>query len=147
MKEDIFNLGIKAIIRNTKGEILLLQVDHTKLIKEPNDYWDIPGGRVHKGISIEATLRREIKEETGIINLKGFQLFTSALANFRIPVGNDSIGLVLFAYLCDVDEAEEIKLSKEHISYGWFSLQKASELLSYKYPPEFIEKIRGLNVS
>lgn len=147
MKEDIFHLGIKAIIRNAQGEVLLLQVDHTKLINEPNDYWDIPGGRVHKGVSIEATLYREVEEETGIINLKSFLLFTAALANFRIPAGNDSVGLILFAYLCDVDETGEIKLSGEHISYGWFSSQKAAQLLNYKYPPEFIQKIRDLNAS
>ena len=64
MSEDIFHLGIKALIRNKHGEILLLHVDPAAV--GGKEYWDIPGGRVQRGHGVEETLRREIEEETGI---------------------------------------------------------------------------------
>lgn len=44
MNEDLFQLGVKALIFNNKDEILLLKVNIESLcnIKEP--YFDIPGG-------------------------------------------------------------------------------------------------------
>jgi hypothetical protein len=50
MNEDFFHLGIKALIKNADGKILLLKVNTAKLKDfhgEP--YWDIPGGRVQNG--------------------------------------------------------------------------------------------------
>lgn len=61
MAEDIFQLGIKAVIRNNLGQILLLQVNPAKLRNWQGDaYWDLPGGRIQKGATVLETLRREI---------------------------------------------------------------------------------------
>lgn len=49
MSEDIFHLGIKALIRNNDGKILLLQVNPQKLRGKQTDYWDLPGGPGPKG--------------------------------------------------------------------------------------------------
>ncbi len=49
MSEDIFHLGIKALIRNSEDMILLLQVNPKALDGPKRDYWDLPGGRVQKG--------------------------------------------------------------------------------------------------
>ena len=145
MLEDCFHLGIKAIIRNGEGKILLLKVN-PKQLKEFNDkpYWDIPGGRVHKGNTTEETLRREVEEETGITSIKSCTPFSMVLSNIRIPIEDDSVGLILSSYLCDVDNIGEIKISDEHIEFDWFTPQKAKELLSVKYPKGFVEKLSGL---
>ena len=42
MTEDTFHLGIKALIRNPAGEILLLQVNPAKMNGEQKDYWGYP---------------------------------------------------------------------------------------------------------
>ena len=60
MTEQLFQIGIKAIIRNDENQILLL---------ENKDYWDIPGGRMDQGEDIEAALLRELNEEIGLIVL------------------------------------------------------------------------------
>lgn len=143
--EDIYNLGIKAVIRNDEGKILLLQVDHNNLINELSDYWDIPGGRVKKGVTPEQTLIDEVEEETGIKSIKQQEHLASVVANFRIPVGNNSIGLILFVYLCDVENIANIRLSKEHKDYGWFDPKEAASLLGYKYPTSFTQKIAELS--
>lgn len=56
--EDIFHLGIKALLRNEEGRVLLLKVNPKKLRGEQRDYWDLPGGRIQKGDSVLDTLRR-----------------------------------------------------------------------------------------
>ena len=145
MNEDIFHLGIKAIIRNQKGEILLLKVNKETLKGYSGDaYWDIPGGRIHKGSSIEETLKREVEEETGIRNIKSIKPFSMVLSNIRIPTSeNGTVGLILSSYICEIEETIQITLSEEHREDNWFLPEEASKLLEFKYPKEFTEAIKN----
>ena len=68
--EDTFHLGVKALIRNKHGKVLVLHTNMVKLPKGVTDHWDLPGGRLQKGQDLEETLRREIKEEIGIKEIK-----------------------------------------------------------------------------
>lgn len=129
MSEDVFHLGVKAIIRNASGELLLLKVNLAKLkgyIGDP--YWDTPGGRVKKGDSVEQTLVREVAEETGITSLTSYRPFSMVLSPIRIPTGADTVGLILSAYVCDVGDVETIRLSDEHRNLVGLAHQK---LLSF----------------
>ncbi|MBN2015793.1 NUDIX domain-containing protein [Candidatus Dojkabacteria bacterium] len=146
MNEDSFHLGIKALIRNKKGEILLLQTNPKELKGYDGEpYWDIPGGRIHRESTVEKTLKREVAEETGITNIKRLKPLSMVLSNVRIPISeNESVGLILSVYICEVEGDFEIKLSDEHIAYNWFSPKEAADLLKVKYPREFTERIREL---
>jgi 8-oxo-dGTP pyrophosphatase MutT (NUDIX family) len=150
MKEEIFHLGVKALIRNKVGEILILQVNPAKL--KPGGGWsggayfDVPGGRVKKGSQIEETLFAEIEEETGIRSVDSLELISTVLSNLRIPVDGGEVGLILSVYLCRVDEEslKDIRLSDEHIEYKWVEPKEASRLLRDKYPRTFTEKVATL---
>lgn len=142
MNEDLFQLGIKALITNSKGKILLLKVNPKKLKNfTGKPYYDVPGGRIHRGSTVEETLKREVREETDISRIKSCKPFAMTLANIRIPYGTTDVGLILSVYRCTVGNSPKIKLSEEHTEYGWFSPKRASELLRVKYPKEFTEKI------
>lgn len=146
MNEDIFHLGVKAIIRDINGKILLLKVNLRELKGQTGiAYWDLPGGRIQQGSSVENTLKRELKEETGIL-IKSIKPFFMVLSNIRIPVENGDVGLILSAYLCDVGNVSEIKISSEHTEAKWFSPAKATKLLEFKYPKEFTEKLKDLQL-
>lgn len=142
--EDVFHLGIKALIRNQEGKVLLLQVNPAKLNGERRDYWDLPGGRVQKGDTIEDTLRREVLEETGIPEISNISPVNMVLSNIRIPNDSDSFGLILSVYACNVPDGAAITLSDEHIASEWFDPAKAAELLQVKYPTDFCEAIAAL---
>lgn len=146
--EDVFHLGVKALIRNSKGEILLLKINPKKLIYRSDwkgkAYWDIPGGRIKKGSTVVSTLKTEIKEETGITTVKNIKPFAMVLSKIRIPIKatKTSVGLVLSAYTCQVPRNSKIELSDEHVETKWATLKEAARLLSVKYPKEFTDKIR-----
>lgn len=143
--EDRFHLGIKALIRNSSGQILLLKVNKENLKGfQGEPYWDIPGGRIQKDSTVEETLIREVEEEIGVKEVSNIKPFSMVLSKIRIPQGDDSVGLILGAYTCEIPENCEIKLSEEHVEVNWFTPLEASKLLKVKYPIEFTEKIKEL---
>ncbi len=145
MEEDIFQLGIKALITNTEGKMLLFTVNVDALSGYGGEpYHDIPGGRIHRGSTIDETLRREVAEETGITEIQEYAHFASTLANIRIPYGESDTGLVLFGYTCRVGGDPVITLSEEHVAYDWYAPREAAELLSVKYPKKFTDAIAAL---
>lgn len=142
MTEDCFHLGIKGLICNSEGKVLLLRVNQKKLDNTKRSYWDIPGGRIQRGETIETALRREIAEETGISKLANIKSLSMVLSNIRIPQKNGpDVGLVLWVFTCDASSLDDITLSDEHIALHWFDLSEAIEKLRFKYPEEFIEKL------
>lgn len=145
VNEDLFQLGVKALITNSKGKILLLKINKDSLKDFSGEpYWDIPGGRVHRGSSIEETLVREVREETGITKIKNVKPFMMVLSSIRIPLSNTDTGLILSVYVCKAKEPITVTLSNEHKECAWFSPKEASELLKVKYPVDFTNKIVSL---
>jgi len=149
--EDEFHLGIKAIIRNAEGQILLFKVNTARLKSNKHGaYWDLPGGRVQRGSSVEDTLRREIEEETGLTDIIAMRPFAMTLSPLRIPGGTKAagsphdVGLVLSAYVVEVADAGPIRLSDEHTDYAWYAPSDAASMLGVKYPAEFTDRIRSL---
>ncbi len=140
MNEDIFHLGVKAIIRNHYGEMLLLKANpvFVKSAKK-RAFWDLPGGRIRRGDTIEETLKREVEEETGITSFVSFRPLTAFVMPVRIVTGDTDVGLIFSVYLCEVNEIYEIRLSKEHTEARWAAPSEAAHLLGRRYPKEFID--------
>lgn len=145
-KEDRFHLCAKALIQNHEGKLLLLQWRSKKNETTGKDYWDIPGGRIHKNELLESALKREVYEETGLQNITGIRPFLMALSSRRIPVQNGDVGVVFATYLCELLDDTPIRLSSEHTYFDWFEPSKASELLRKNFPHELTEKIANLNL-
>lgn len=62
----LYRLSIKSLIRNEKGEVLVVK-------EAGRDYWDLPGGGMDHGENIKFAIAREMKEE---VNLDGNFDFT-----------------------------------------------------------------------
>lgn len=142
MPEDLFHVGIKALIRNEEGKILLFETNIKGSVLQP--HWDFPGGRIHQNERISETLKREIEEETGLKDFSIGDLLYSGISNFRIPYDQRDIGLVLFVYDCKINDKDKITLSNEHFSFDWFAPKEAAELLKIKYSFELTQIIAKL---
>lgn len=143
-KAKLFFVGIKGLVENKAGNVLLLKADVTKHRGNIEPYWDIPGGRIDEGETSDAavTLRREILEETGVAKVENIEFLTAVISNHQIPLeGDKKAGLVLMVYKVTIPEGSEIKISREHVAYEWVSRAEAKEHLAHKYPEEFTESL------
>ena len=135
MAHKLFHVGVKALITDNDGRVLLCKTGDWKDIPA---YWDLPGGRIEAGQTVEATLKREIFEETGIKQVKDIEYFSACISNIEIPVSDtEKVGLVLMAFTVAVPDDVEIHLSDEHTAYEWVARAEAAERLKVKYPVEF----------
>lgn len=144
--EDSFHLGIKALIKNDDGQVLLFKINSAELITNPHgEYWDLPGGRIQRNSTAAETLRREVEEETGVKNVSVGKHLGMVLSNIRIPLkdGQD-VGLVLSIYECKLPSDANIRLSFEHLAFEWFKPAEAAKHLATKYPNDFCQLIAKL---
>lgn len=141
--EDVFHLGVKALIQNKQGKILVLHSNPNYNTGDTPDHWDLPGGRIQKGDDIDKTLHREVKEEIGIDNIKIIKLLDASLSKMRII--NNQFGLILFTYLCAMGETDHVRLvDDEHSEFKWCHSEEAADLLKAKFSDSSIEIVRKL---
>lgn len=143
MAEQLFQIGIKGLIRNDRGEILLLAI---RKWGGNEAHWDLPGGRMEPGEQFVDTLRRELKEEIGVDYPGEPKFLSTVLSNITIPVGDERIPLILMAYEVILPANSDIVLGEDEAEeeFGWFKPIDAAEKLARKYPPEFCEIVTKL---
>lgn len=144
-QEDIFHLGVKAIIRNSQGEILVLEKNPKNRSGLNPYHWDLPGGRLKTNQNIESALHREVEEEIGIKDLKVINFFDASLSSFRVQSGETTVGLILFTFVCKIPNTNLVKLTDdEHSKLDWVDSKKAAELLKVKFGEDFAQKVAKL---
>lgn len=134
MSEDCFHLGIKALLVNPEGKILILQ----RTIQGNQKSWDLPGGRLQKGEIPEQTLKREVFEETSLENLDSIKFVMMDLTRFRIRQDTASVGLIFSVYQCRANINDQITLSEEHCNYQWLEPKEAAAKLEKTYPTRIV---------
>ena len=141
--EKLFYVGVKALITNDAGKVVLFRAETSRHQLQTEPYWDIPGGRMEQGETITETLRREVKEETGLTKLQSIHFWTSVISKHEIPLDDGTLaGLVLMVYKVIIPGGSAIKMSTEHTEYNWFTPVEAAKLLTNKYPPEFTDLLK-----
>lgn len=136
----LFFIGVKGLIKENDGKILLLKADVQNHKGIDKQYWDLPGGRIEEGEDALMTLKREIVEETGS-EILSTSFFTAVISNHEIPLNDSKAGLVLLVYKVKLTDPKNIVLSKEHTDYCWDENREAIKKLSDKYPSEFTGSI------
>jgi 8-oxo-dGTP diphosphatase len=83
--------------------------------------WEFPGGKVEPGESPEEALRREIREELGVIIVTGRRL-PSVVHQYETTC------IELTAYCCSLASLESEPCAHEHAALRWVSLEELKTL-------------------
>ncbi|MDB5264841.1 MAG: hypothetical protein JWN64_412 [Parcubacteria group bacterium] len=112
-------VGVKVLLKNNEGKILLLKRSLEKYGKT-NGSWDIVGGRIDPGTSLIANLERETQEETKLVITSKPRLIA---AQDIIP--NDERHIVRLTYVAQTEGEPDLDL-KENGEYKWVSFEELS---------------------
>jgi len=112
--------GVNIIIANNEGKILILRRSSVEYYAE---LWDLPGGTVENGETLQRAAIREVKEESGLeikLEKKYFYVYHYQDKEFDI-----------YGFKADFVSGNVV-LSEEHIEFKWISKDEYETL---KYTP------------
>lgn len=128
-------ISIKGVILRGIGEnseVLLLRSFN-------QGFWDLPGGRQNSDESPEDAVRREIKEETGLIVGRGESIH-SGIITISPPWIRTEKQVQIESYgfsLCNNETQSQIIISHEHLDARWVSV---SDIPGMTYVPEIYKE-------
>jgi len=124
------------------GALVLNEDDEIFLMKSPkwDGKWLVPGGKIEKGDSMKETVRKEVKEETG--------LEVSDIELLNVKDGgnpeefNRETHFIFLNFTCRAEDQEVELDQREAVDYEWINPETAveSELDINESSREFIQK-------
>ena len=127
-----------VIFRKEGNKIYYLLLHYPSNAKAPREYWDFPKGHIEKGEKIEETVKREVKEETGLKDIKLIEGFKEWIKYFFKFKGKNIFKIVTF-FLAET-KTKTVKVSFEHIGFKWLPYEEAIEKLTFKNAKEILKK-------
>jgi 8-oxo-dGTP pyrophosphatase MutT (NUDIX family) len=124
-KMDFYQVSLKVLIKNEKGEILALK---NPQIGSMGGFYDIPGGRIHKdefSKPFTECITREIEEEIGgikyTIDPRPVSFGRHVVSASISPAKKDTH--VLYIFFKAEYAGGEVEISNEHVSHEWLKLE------------------------
>lgn len=119
-------ISLKAILKNKKGEILLLKNRPTGSM--PN-FYDFPGGRITDkeiGLPFTQILKRELREELGHKVNFNIKSSPTAIGRHKYTDHTGKTRHVVWLLFLGVYKSGSIKISHEHFAHEWKKLSKSN---------------------
>jgi len=127
-----------VVFRKEGNKMYYLLVHYPSGARTPRNYWDFPKGHIERGEKEIETVKREVKEETGLEDIKFIEGFKKWVKYFFRFQGKTVFKIVIF-YLVETKN-KNVKISSEHIGYKWLPYEEALEQLLFKNAKEILEE-------
>lgn len=124
-KSIIHELSIGAVLFNFK-----YKKPYFLLLHYNSGHWDFPKGNKETGETDQETILREIREETGIVDINIYEDFRKEVF-YNYKRKKSLISKEVIYFLAKTSKWDVI-LSKEHIGYKWESYSSALEIITYE---------------
>ncbi|MEM3637114.1 MAG: NUDIX domain-containing protein [Conexivisphaerales archaeon] len=108
------------------------------LMSNRKGYWEFPKGHVDAGETDEEAALREVREETGLINVKILPGFKVKIRYTYSKDGKKSPKEVTFFLM--KAEPKQIEVSEEHTGYVWLRYDEAIKKISYENARKVLER-------
>ena len=122
--------GVIVFRRAPQPQYLLLHYE--------SGHWDFPKGHIEPGEEAQATARRELKEETGISEVRFSDGYKETLRYFFRQKGVGIFTIVIY-FLAETDQSD-VTLSSEHIGFEWLPYDGALARLTFKNSRDLLVK-------
>ncbi len=117
-----------VIFRKEKDKILYLLL-YRKAHEHYKEMWGFPRGLIEKGETPEEDIRREVKEETGIEDLKFIKGFKEKVSWFYKKEGQTIFKQA--TYFLAETKTKKVHLSFEHNDFKWCTFEDAMKLIKF----------------
>ena len=114
------------------------QQPHFLLLHYESGHWDFPKGHIEAGEDAQETARRELKEETGISQVRFVDGYKATLRYFFRQKGIGIFKVVIY-FLAETEQSE-VTLSSEHVGFDWLPYEAALERLTFKNSRDLLVK-------
>lgn len=131
---DSYQVSLKMILKNERGEILLLKALNGGTFA---NFYDLPGGRINIDeftVPLVEILKREVVEEVGNINFTITSDKPVAVGRhlYPTPINNDVVDIHILMIFFEAQYLSgDVVISREHSEFQWvdFSKEDPAKLL------------------
>ena len=110
------------------------------LLNYPSGHWDFVKGNIEKGETLKQTVLREVKEETGILDIKFVDGFEDKV-EYHYQRNGELVHKQVVFFLARTSTSD-IKLSHEHLNFTWLRFNDAMQKLTYKTAQNLLKRVK-----
>lgn len=123
----------KTLEERSAGAIVFAEEGGSRkylLLHYTTGHWDFPKGNIEKGERVVDTVRREVREETGIDRMAVVSGFRRRIEYYYRRGG--ALVHKEVEFLLARAQTPGVRISREHLGYQWLGFKEALERVTYQ---------------